>query len=250
MRMKYLLTVSTFFFSHLLLAQVPSGWDGSFEGNILGVQATLSGKQSGALWTATLDVSGYLIDIEGSITSEQCSGTMTDPQTKETSPFTAQVSGNQINIHLHDINPLTGQVEDMRFAFTRSTTTPAETPSRSSAIVAGADPAKLDRALFGLWRYTDTYVSGEYSFATDYFIQFNPDGVVLITNGRAAGGGPTSSIVSGEADTHEGIWKSENKTLWVRDAENPWQIYARYAVDGNSMMLTYNNGNKQVWERL
>jgi hypothetical protein len=233
-------------------SQSLSDWNGTFEGSILGANATLIGKLNGNQWTGTIAVSGYPIQFEGTIMDMECTGTMTDTQAKTSTAFTASYSGKQITIKIHDINPISGLEENMEFIFFK--TNPQQVigsiVSSSVTVVENTEDLKHDQSLIGLWRYTDTYVSGTYSFATDYFMQFNANGVILITDGRTAGGGPTSSLDSGAGDTHQGAWKTENKTLWVKDTSHDWQSYANYVVDGHSMMLTYSNGKKQVWERL
>jgi len=251
-RIHTLLIAGICFFSQSLFSQGTSDWTGSFEGSILGASATLIGLVQGDQWSGTISVSGYPIKIEGTIIDMKCTGNMTDPQTKSASPFTAVYAGKQITISIRDINPITGLEENMEFVFlkTNSQQVVGSIISSSVNVVENTEAAKLDNALIGLWRYTDTYVSGEYSFATDYFLQFKANGVIITTDGRTAGGGPTSSLDSGDGDTHQGVWKSENKTIWTKDNAGQWQSYARYYVDGNSMMLTYNNGRKQVWEKL
>ena len=249
-RLPCILLITACGLTQLSYSQVASEWKGDFIGSILGVNASMTGELSGIQWTGTIDVSGYPILLEGTVIDMECTGTMTDQQTRETTPFTAKYARNQITISIRDLNPITGQVENMDFVFTREDvfTTPSSGQSHVTVVERG-DAAKLDRSLIGLWRFTDTYVSGEYSFATDYFIQFKANGVVLLTDGRTAGGGMTSSIDSGDGDIHEGKWKTENKTVWTSDDKSEWQPYAKYYVEGDSMMLTYNNGKKQVWVR-
>jgi len=250
-RLYWIFLITTCGFTQLSFSQVASEWKGDFIGSMLGVNATMTEAHNGIQWTGTIDVSGYPIQLEGTVIDMECSGTMTDQQTRETTPFTAKYARNQITISIRDLNPISGQVENMDFVFTRTDVfAPQESGQTHVTVIGGSDASKLDRSLIGLWRFTDTYVSGEYSFATDYFIQFNSNGVILVTDGRTAGGGPTSSIDSGDGDVQQGVWKTENKTVWTSDGKSEWQPYARYYVDGNSMMLTYNNGKKQVWEKL
>jgi hypothetical protein len=237
---------------HLASAQSASDWSGNFEGNILGAAATLIGNLDGQHWTGTIAVAGYPIQFDGTVIDMKCTGTMTDPQSKTSSPFVARYAGRQITINIHDLNPISGLEEDMEFIFLKTSAEQVTGTAIASSInqVDKGELAMRDQSLVGLWRYTDSYVSGEYSFATDYFIQLNRDGTALYTDGRTAGGGPASSIVSGQPDTHQVYWKTENKILYAKEENGQWGAYARYYVEGNSMMLTYNNGKKQVWERI
>ncbi len=244
--MKYFLTLSLLWLSISANTQIPSTWDGFFTGTILGIDASITSKTNGTQWTGSVDASGYPLQLKGTVTGMQCTGTMTDPSTQESSPFKANLLGMQLTITINDINPLTGKEEEMQFVFNRGTAPPTSLANDNNL----NKPANnIDQSIVGLWRRTETYVSSGYSFATDYFMQFNGNGVVLVSDGRTAGGGPTSSIDSGTGDVHQGTWKTEGNRLWMNDGASSWVNYARYYVEGNSMMLTFNNGKNEVWEK-
>lgn len=246
--MKFFLSLSLLWLSNLSYSQIPSPWDGYFTGNILGIDASITAKTTGTQWSGSVDAAGYPLQLKGTVNGMQCKGTMTDPSTQESSPFNANLLGIQLTITIHDVNPLTGKEEEMQFVFNRSNT---PSPPAGNENSANNNIAKnIDQSLIGLWRRTETYVSSGFSFATDYFMQFNANGVVLVSDGRTAGGGPSSSIDSGTGDVHEGTWKTEGNRLWMNDGGSGWVNYARYYVEGNSMMLTFANGKSQVWERL
>lgn len=242
----------------VMVAQTQSEWEGSFSGTILGLESILTGTLDGDQWTGVINVSGYPIVMTGTVIDMKCTGTIADEQTGTTTPFNATYAGKNITIHIRDINPITGQEEDMEFVFAKTTTQAVVGSAiqkslsleKESLSLEKLDHSPRDQQLVGLWRFTDTYVSGSYSFATDYFIQFESNGVIIISDGRTAGGGPTSSLDTGDGDTHAGIWKTESKTLYTKEQGGQWGVYAKYYVDGDSMMFTYNNGRKQVWERL
>ena len=229
--------------SSIIFAQESLSCDGIFHGNLLGIESTLHGQTTGANWNGTIDAGGYLFNLKGSVKGMNLNGTMSDPQTGTSLPFRALLSGNQLTIYIHDINPLSGEKEDMELVFTRSTNQkPVTASSKPSA-------ANIDQRLVGNWRYTDSYVSGQFSFATDYFMRFNQDGTMLWTDGRTAGGGPDISMDSGSGDVHKADWKIDNKVIWLNGG-NGWEYYATYYAENERMMLTFKNGNKQVWERL
>ena len=248
--MKHLLILISFLLSGQLYGQITSAWTGYFEGTLLGLIAPLEGKAQGNAWKGVINVNGYVINLDGSIVGDNCEGTMSDPQAQTAIPFRSSMSGDLLTIRIHDVNPLTGVKEDMELVFekksdsTRDQATYQEEPS-SFQVIKG----KLDPNLVGRWRYTNAYVSGDFSFATDYFMKINADGSLLYTDGRTAGGGPNSSIDSGDGDVYTVSWKAENKIIYLNDG-NGWQEYARYYQEGDNLMLTYGNGNKQVWERL
>lgn len=239
--------------SAALSAQINSSWSGTYEGQVLEYNATLNGETNGDHWTAVIDVLGYKINLDGMIQGATCEGTMTDPQTNSSVPFTASQSGSQLTITAKETDPSTGLEQSFDLVFTASGAAiqEEETPVTTTVTepIVKVDPSLLDRRLVGEWRYTSTYVSGDFSVATDYFMRFEPNGVVWYTDGRSAGGGSSSSFVTGELDVHQASWKAESKSLFFNYGDG-WSVHAKYAVDDNNMMFTFNNGNKQIWERL
>ncbi len=248
--MKYFLLLSSMFFGHTLTSQITAAWTGYFEGTLLGLIAPMEGIAQGNTWKGVINVNGYVINLDGSIVGDNCEGTMSDPQTQTSIPFQSQMYGNLLTIRIHDINPLTGLKEDMELVFEKkSELSPRGSTNTEESSSFQVIKGKIDPNLIGRWRYTNSYVSGEFSFATDYFMKINADGSLLYTDGRTAGGGPNSSIDSGDGDVYTVSWKAENKIIYLNDG-NGWQEYARYYQEGNNLMLTYMNGNKQVWERI
>lgn len=241
--MKNLLFILLTCLSPLLTAQESGTWDGDFKGIILGVSTTLSAQRAGSSWSGTINAEGYIYNLEGTIDGMTSKGTLNDPQTQGSIMFSAKLSGNSITINLGES---TDPDEKMEIVFTKSNqqtspSSPSPAPSRTNA--------NVDQRLCGLWRYTDVYVSGQFSFATDYFMQFNSDGSMVWTDGRTAGGGPDVSMDSGTGDVHPAKWKTESNAVWL-DGGNGWEYYGKYYQEGGSLMFTFNNGKKQVWERL
>lgn len=246
--MKWLLCSFLLLTTCLTKAQQSSAWDGNYTGQIVGIDAQLDITTQQSQLTGTINASGYLFNLACNIAGESCKGTMKDPQNGETAGFTGILSGNKFLLRLRDINPTTGNVEDMEFSFTKNTGAHSSSPATAPTSGAGAK-GPMDNNLIGLWRFTDAYVSGEFSFATDYFLEFKSNNVMLYTDGRTAGGGPNTSIDSGGGDVHHASWKTENKLLYLNDGSG-WQQYAKYFYENGRLMLTYNNGKKQVWEKL
>jgi hypothetical protein len=103
-----------------------------------------------------------------------------------------------------------------------------------------------DSRLVGRWRHTHTYVSGDFTAATDSFLVLKADGTAEAWSGSAAAGASHSSVVShGGADVERGRWKTENKTLYVTGGDGSWEKLGTYAADGERFMV-----NKVVWEKL
>ena len=243
--MKTFLFFLFIFFSSFLAAQKSGSWSGIFNGQLVDIESTLSGETNNADWKGTIDASGYLFDLTGTLDGMNMVGTMSDPQTGSTLPFRALLTGDKLAIYIHDINPLTGVKEEMELVFMRSTA------KEQTVMTSNESPSNvnIDPQLVGTWRYTDSYVSGQFSFATDYFMYFNRNGTMAWTDGRTAGGGPDISMDSGRGDVHKADWKIDNKVIWLNGGSG-WEYYAIYYVEPGRMMLTFKNGNKQVWEKL
>lgn len=231
--------------ANLNLSAQLSDWDGTFSGNLVGIETILTAKSDNTYWKGTIDAGGYAFTLEGQINANECSGTMADIQTGTAVPFILSVIRNGLILSIRDINPLSGIEEDMKFTFTRThDAAPVPSPTTQQT-----DPSLLDMNLVGNWRRTESYVSGEFSFATDWHLQINRDGTYAYGEGRTAGGGPNSSIDSGTGRTEHGQWKSENNAIWLFDGTR-WQRYAKYYQEGNNLMFTFDNGSKHIWERI
>ena len=107
------------------------------------------------------------------------------------------------------------------------------------------NPGNLDQRLAGLWRYTESYVSGSFSGAAQWKMQINADGTYLYGDGQFSGGGAQVSPVRVEAMAMlvVGKWKTEGKVIYV-DEGYGWQPYARYYVEGYDLMFTFENGKR------
>lgn len=230
--------------SFSLTAQSVSPWTKTYTGTLLGLPAELSGTVENDFWTADINIRGYILQLKGRISGNESSGNMIDNATGTSTPYKATYAFNAITISIRDINPLTNQEEDMQFSFTEK----VESENTGTWSTNTAD--NIDRAVVGKWRYTEAYVSGEFSFATDYFMQFDPNGTAYISEGRSAGGGPNSSIDSGAGDVHTGTWKTEGGILYLNDGTSGWVGYAKYIAEPLRMMLTFGDGKKQVWEKI
>lgn len=111
-----------------------------------------------------------------------------------------------------------------------------------------------DPALVGAWSYSDTYISGDFSATTRLFMQVNADGSYAYGSGGVSAGMDNNlgSVYgnSGSGDVTRGEWRTEGGIVYIREPGAPgWTPYARYYVEGASMMFTFANGERQVWHR-
>jgi len=235
--MKPFLTTLLVIYAGFTIAQSSATWNDLFIGYILGVECQLKGSREADQWTAQIDAQGYIYNLSGSITGQGFKGILSDPMTNGSLPCEGTLSGVNLTLRLVENS------ESIELVFTRTSATPVTS--------SGNNPSKttIDQRLIGDWRYTYTYVSGEFSFATDYHMSLHPDGTMVYREGRTAGGGSDVSIDSGENEDTHLQWKTEGQTIYV-DGGNGWEYLAKFAVDNSTMLMTYENGNKKVWERL
>ena len=45
-----------------------------------------------------------------------------------------------------------------------------------------------------------------------------------------------------------GQWRTENKMVYINEGSG-WTPFAKYYVEGNSLMFTFGDGSKQIWKR-
>ena len=121
---------------------------------------------------------------------------------------------------------------------------------RNAPCTSRAPAAEIDPALVGHWRKTDSYTSGDFSAASETNIALLADGTYRYGASKLYGGGDAGSFGSEGGGGAQGRWRTANRILYVFDAASgQWSAYARYYVEGNSALLTYGNGKKEVWER-
>ncbi|MGB3081245.1 MAG: hypothetical protein WBB31_19340 [Saprospiraceae bacterium] len=232
-----------------LSAQLSSDWQGQYSGLVVERAAILRAETDGDLWTGTIDIGGYIIKMNGTINGSSCKGIANDPQTKSAVPFEAIKTKDRIVMTIIDEDDATGVEQKYELTFDAVNTSSGQEVDTGTVVHGNVSPSSLDQRLTGKWRYTSTYVSGDFTTATDYFISFESNGIAKYTDGRTAGGNMSGSFDSGSSDVHQASWKAENRNLYF-DYGGGWQLHAHYAVDENNLMFTLQNGDKQVWERL
>ena len=245
MKIKYPLLALFSFIPILFLAQ-SIDWNGKYSGSIDGTPTTLSLQHELAQISGVMDASGYKYNLSGRVKSNNSTGTLSDSQTGGQLSYSAVLQGSSLTLTLSTYDAYTGQNNSFDLYFTRSGA------ERSTDQIAGNTDNSTnekvggDMRLVGYWTYTDSYTSGEYSFATQYKLQVNSDGTYLFGDGKVAGGGPGISGSSGGGDVTRGKWRAENGIIYINEGSG-WQAYAGYYVEGTRMMMKFNDGSKQIW---
>ncbi|MCZ8091614.1 hypothetical protein [Flavobacterium sp.] len=133
-------------------------------------------------------------------------------------------------------------------------TTSETTNSSSSKPSTQLNSRAKDRRLIGTWRYTEVLSSGGYggdyaSAATDYFIQFKPNGECLSWSGSSAGG--TSDVTyesRGNGNVTTEGWYTEGKNVVFYDLNTNEEVSIPFLADENRFLL--KGGSTKIYERV
>ena len=136
-----------------------------------------------------------------------------------------------------------------------SLTTIENAPISNSKPTASINSKTKDRRLIGTWRYTEVLSSGGYgsnyaSLATDYFIQFKPNGECLSWTGSSAGGSSDVAIESRDTAstvTKEG-WYTEGKNVIFYDLNTNEEVSIPFLADENRFLL--KGGSTKIYQRV
>lgn len=217
------------------LALSVNPWTGSFSGSINGTASTLVMQCSDDLFQGTIDAGGYLYQLKGTVQGNAGSGDLVDEQNGATMPYTAVASNGRVDITID------GQNGPFTMSFGNATVAASSDVNNNGTVA-------LDQGVIGYWTYSESYTSGTYSFASQWNMALNPDGTFEYGKGQVAGGGLGVSGTSGEGEVTRGQWKTENSNIYINEGYG-WELYCGYYLEGNSLMLKFNDGSNQVWYR-
>lgn len=135
-----------------------------------------------------------------------------------------------------------------------SLTTIENAPISNSKPSAAINSKTKDRRLIGTWRYTEVLSSGGYgsnytSLATDYFIQFKPNGECLSWTGSSAGGSSDATIESrGTGNVTKEGWYTEGKNVIFYDLNTNEETSIPFLADENRFLL--KGGSTKIYQRV
>jgi hypothetical protein len=219
--------------------------EGEYHGNFNGTPSKLDITRDKQRIEGTVDIGGYLYQFSGRLSSEnQGQGTFSDPQTGGSFPMQIQEASGQVQLQLQiPGNPMILQFGSAAASGTSGTANPSGTPQQQETV-------ERDPALVGSWLYTESYSSGGFSGASQVSMVIYPDGRYEYGNSAFAGGGAGIGGSSRGGDIEVGEWKTQNRVVYTRQpGVGQWEPYARYYVEGGSMLFTFGDGSKQVWKR-
>ena len=130
-------------------------------------------------------------------------------------------------------------------------------PSCSGSVAAagagGSQPVERDASLVGSWSRVESISSsggvGYAAMSTRMSLLICQEGTYVRTVGDTVGGGAGWSAESRGSDSTRGRWRTEGGMILIQSSFGGWEPYARYYVEGGSLMLTFDNGQREVWHR-
>lgn len=128
---------------------------------------------------------------------------------------------------------------------------PGATPGAApGGAPAGAPAEQRDPNLAGNWSRSETINGGSAFVATQMSLLICADGTYARKAGETVGGGAYWHYESGSGSDKvtRGRWRTEGNIVYI-DSGMGWEPYARYYIEGNSLMFTFQNGNREVWSR-
>lgn len=229
-------------------------FSGKWSGNINGVPAILTSQQNVKQVQGKIVADGYIYNFQGNLSAGIVSGILSDPQTQGQMNFEMSKDADQLYFDILVNNIYTGETQRQRINFRPASKSAPSTPPRSAQ-----NPADLDKQLVGYWSHTETIVSGEFSTVSQVIMKINPDGSYLYGNARTMASGSSDygeGYADISADTGDsgqytpGQWKVKSDILYVKeDGTNQWYPYAKYYLEGNTLMLTFGDNSRQLWYR-
>lgn len=218
-------------------------WSGSWPGDIGGTPGTLALRESGGRITGTIDANGYTYALEATPAgASSARGRIVDNQNGAVMDLALERSAGGVAV------TVSGPAGGATFQFGSGGAAVAAPGAAAAPRAATSGAAGGDPALIGSWGRNETMMSDDFSMVTRRFLHVNADGTYRTGTGESYAGGDAGTITTGGETGSGGRWKTEGNIVHV-DFGNGWEPYARYYIEGGSLMLTYGNGTKEVWHR-
>ncbi len=214
---------------------------GRYQGELNGMIAVADLERDDEALKGRIEYGGGLVQVAGTIDGTKAKGQLTDLTTGQVLEFRAAATDDAIEFVLLVPNEL-GQVQEIPVTLNR--VDPAQRQAQDANV-------HRDPTLVGHWARSTSTTSGSFSMASETQLLIHPDGTFQMGGGRVVGGGGMGSFDSGSGGVEaEGEWKTEGNIVHVRDpGMSTWTPYARYYVEGASLMFTFADGTREVWKR-
>ncbi|HEX7054158.1 MAG TPA: hypothetical protein VF211_09555 [Burkholderiales bacterium] len=217
----------------LLYPATAAAFKGTYAGEFNGKAARAELREEAGVVRGTLVIDGYTYRVVARPSGGRAAGELED-EAGVTVPLVMTLEGGKLGMAI----------------YVQGANAPATRVLLSSAKPSRAPAGEIDPALVGHWAKSESYTSGDFSAAAETNIYLLPDGTYRFGASKLYGGGDAGSFGSEGGGGERGRWRTANRILYVLDAASgQWSAYARYYVEGNSALLTFGNGKREVWER-
>lgn len=207
-----------------------------YEGVAGGLPASMDVTVEDDRWRADAEVAGTRYSLEGRLESGQLRGTVTELGSGQQSPLLASITGGGIEL----LVPVQG-----RLVATEGRGAAATTASPSE----GSESEGIDPRLVGVWLWTDASFGGDVSITLQERLILNADGTYAYGDARAVGGGTGFGVDTGtDGSAETGRWRTDGSVVLISQGGD-YAPYARYSTDGRSLLLTFADGSKRLWQR-
>jgi hypothetical protein len=211
------------------------GFTGVFHATGDGTRSVLNLTARDGRLTGMLDAANITAQVDGATAR----GDVKDAATAaKLGTIHLALSGDTVALTLTAVDPRSGATLRL----------PTVTYSRG---VAPPIDIQRDAQLAGRWRHSWDAGDGAAGASTERWLVLYPDGTVQ--HGKSKG--PTTDAIVGHsiADDEGGFvgkWRTTDRTLYVMpDGHAHWTPYAQYQIEGEKLLLTFNDGTRQVYSR-
>lgn len=226
-------------------------FSGTFDGILVGTPVKFSITQQGNQVSGQLSSQSDVSNFTATANGNSAQGRLEDPDGIGGDVKLVR-DGESLNMELTLKNELTGESQTMNISFKPTGGGSTASSQSSSTAQSGSSDSSGERdpRLVGNWIHTDAAGSGGFSYAIDTHLTLGEDGSYRYGDSKMGAGDASFSSVNESSDAEVGVWRTENKVVYVKlTGQNEWIPLARYAVADGSMMFTYNNGSKRIWNR-
>jgi len=247
-----------------LLAQ--QSFNGSFVYQSPQGPVTLTLQQQGQAVTGSMrGADGSMFQLQGALYAEGATGEISTGD--GTGFFAVGYVDDALKLIVAEIDPSTGQPNLANgwsldftpaqggggpFAGAFGTGPGAQQPAvPPGGQQSGGEPViERDPSIVGYWTHTERYNSGDFFANTTLRLLVNPDGTYQYGAGNVSLGGNYQGNTGNSGSVSTGQWRTEGGVVHIMEqGSSQWAPYARYYVEGASMMFTLADGTRQLWER-
>lgn len=246
-------TLAALTLASLAVSSHGAGFAGSWTGELDGQPAHAELVVEQQAIRGTLDISGYVYRLQARHHGNAVEGQMTDEDGRSVA-MRMQSANDRLTVLVQAVpgNPqATLQIHLARSGgavagpLARCSAAP-----RPAAPTASVEPVELDPVLVGSWVQRDSYTSGDFSMSNEKRVALFPDGSYRFGPGRVIGGGDGGSFDSGAGGGGDGgRWRTRDRILYIMEGGAGWQLYGRYYVEGNRLLITFGDGSRELWYR-